>query len=268
MADSTEPATDVTRRAMNLLLATVIGVAVVGFLVGIDYGVPRHEAKPPEPTGVVESEAGRPALPAMTYEQIGNASVGPTSRSAQSLDRFLQSPDPQAAAPVDPRLKRESLEARSQRRAYNGAPPVIPHAANQLSNDTCLVCHGQGFRLENRAARQLPHPYLENCMQCHAPPAPAIFEPGDPADNSFQGVAAPFEGERAWPGAPPVIPHSTWMREDCLACHGQQGWAGMQTTHANRQNCLQCHAPSSKLELQPPTLLQNELLPPPPISRE
>ena len=85
------------------------------------------------------------------------------------------------------------------------------------------------------------------------------------AGNGFDGVAAPTEGARAWLGAPPVVPHTTWMRNDCLACHGPNGWPGMETTHPWRQNCLQCHAPSSALDLNPSTLTAVEFLPPPDV---
>jgi cytochrome c-type protein NapB len=45
-----------------------------------------------------------------------------------------------------------------------------------------------------------------------------------------------------------VVPHTTWMRNDCLSCHGRTASPGLETTHAWRKNCLQCHAPSAELD--------------------
>jgi cytochrome c-type protein NapB len=58
-------------------------------------------------------------------------------------------------------------------------------------------------------------------------------------------------GVRAYTGAPPEIPHSTWMRETCLACHGGTGAEGLRTRHPQRQSCTQCHAPSAGLNQGP-----------------
>jgi cytochrome c-type protein NapB len=44
------------------------------------------------------------------------------------------------------------------------------------------------------------------------------------------------------------VPHTTFMRESCLSCHGPTGADPIRTTHAWRTNCLQCHAPSAVLD--------------------
>jgi cytochrome c-type protein NapB len=96
----------------------------------------------------------------------------------------------------------------------------------------------------------MSHGFLVNCLQCHATPPPKPFAHLDVvAANNFVGLPAPTSGERAFPGAPPVIPHSTWMRERCLSCHGGvAGWPGLEVTHRWRTNCKQCHALSAQLE--------------------
>lgn len=248
---------------MTLLLVAVMGVAFVGYFVGIDAGVPRPEVPTRITDGPFADSSNTVVLPATSYTDVGRAPLGPTRQWTQSLDALrTPAPDLLTTIVVDPELKHTSLQARSERRAYNGAPPVIPHEVDQLGSDTCLTCHGDGFRLENRTARQQPHPYLSQCVQCHAPTTPNILTPSMLAENLFVGVEAPFEGARAWPGAPPVVPHSTWMRDNCLACHGPNGWPGMETTHPWRQQCLQCHAPSSTLDHTPTALQQMQMLAP------
>jgi cytochrome c-type protein NapB len=68
------------------------------------------------------------------------------------------------------------------------------------------------------------------------------------AGNSFVGLNPPLKGTRAWPLAPPTIPHSTLMRSDCLSCHGPQGLYGLRTPHPERQSCVQCHVPGAELD--------------------
>lgn len=254
---------DVARRGINLLLVTVAALALIGFIVGLDYGVPSHESAatllPDEPP----MTGDQAVVPATTYARMRSlrAEAGPRSRSSLDPLRPVE-PDALVAPTPTTEQKLRSLQTRSERRAYNGAPPVIPHAVDQLGADSCLACHAAGIELEGRTARLAPHPHYENCLQCHAPPPPATLGAADPPQNRFDGVAAPFEGERAWVGAPPVVPHTTWMRSECLACHGSTGWPGMETTHPWRQNCLQCHAPSARLDLRPPSLDRADFLEP------
>jgi predicted CXXCH cytochrome family protein len=48
-------------------------------------------------------------------------------------------------------------------RAYQGAPPLIPHDA-EARKGACLVCHGTGIA----GAPIVPHPTRNDfCLQCH-----------------------------------------------------------------------------------------------------
>lgn len=256
-----------TQRLVNLLATALIAVAFIGFFVGIDHGVPRRDLDTgttnapshrgsnvpraePSSTGPAELEG----IAARSYASIREQPLGPTRTRTTSLEPWVpQIPGPSTVIEVAPEQKHASLAMRSSRRAYNGAPPVIPHAVDAIDGRSCIACHQDGFRAGELTARAMPHPYYENCTQCHAPPPPEALR--GPAStlvaNTFEGVAAPFEGERAWPGAPPTIPHSTWMRDNCLACHGTAGWPGMETTHPWRAACQQCHAPSAELDQRP-----------------
>jgi cytochrome c-type protein NapB len=256
------PPISVANRATKVALASIIVLAGIGFFIGINQGVPRHDDVALFAAETSSVSGATDVLPATDYGEMRRSTkargrvYGVDELPRQQRDLF-------AVVEVDLEARRASLATRSERRAYNGAPPVIPHTVDQISNDACLLCHGASFALGENVARDAPHPYYANCTQCHAPPSPQDLPHTMTIANAFDGVAAPFEGERAWIGAPPTIPHSTWMRQNCQACHGPEGWQGMESTHPWRTACLQCHAPSATLDqhaapvrfLDPPTIL-------------
>lgn len=245
-----------TGRSMAALLSGIIGIAAAGYFVGINDGVPRED----ELSGAANwshgdvpatDPASTSVVPATNYSEMRRTETGPTSRWESKL---AQIPQPQfdLFAEIKPseEQKERSTLTRASRRAFNGAPPVIPHAVEHTGDAACYACHGQGMRIGDRVANRMSHRFLANCTQCHAagPPKP-FLDVDSTVETSFVGLPAPLRGERAFPGAPPTIPHSTWMREQCLACHGNQaGWAGLESTHPWRINCTQCHAPSAQLE--------------------
>jgi cytochrome c-type protein NapB len=147
-----------------------------------------------------------------------------------------------------------ALNERSSRRAYDGAPPVVPHPVAQDSAASCLACHGPGLVIKDKIASKISHPPYTSCTQCHVPavgtriPATeqALLEPI--AENEFAGMNAPLKGTRAWPQAPPTVPHSTLMRSDCLSCHGPQGLFGLRTPHPDRRSCTQCHVSTADMD--------------------
>jgi cytochrome c-type protein NapB len=123
----------------------------------------------------------------------------------------------------------------------------VPHPIDPKGVAACLQCHRHGIVLEGRVAPAMSHEPLPSCTQCHAP-APELDNPVTPAvvvANGFVGQAAADRGERAWQGAPPAIPHPTWMRQRCASCHGVTGPKGLRTTHPERRNCAQCHSAES-----------------------
>jgi cytochrome c-type protein NapB len=199
-------------------------------------------------------------MPATSYAEMRRRETGPTSKWQPTLERIHSEYDYQRcitchnphSAEIRPndQDKQESLATRAARRAFNGAPPVIPHAVEQTDDAACYACHGQGARVGQRVANRMSHGLLVNCLQCHAPPPPTHFADLEvEVANTFVGLSTPTSGQRAFPGAPPVIPHSTWMREECLSCHGGvAGWPGLEVTHRWRTNCRQCHATSARLE--------------------
>lgn len=260
-------------RARNLALAAVVGAAFVGYFVGLGGGTPRDDGtrmlRPDAP-----AKSARTASPAVSYADLAERPGQVNRTSTKPWDERVG--ELRVAAPAEPILdegaKRQSLAKRGAGRAYNGAPPVIPHAVKGLSDASCSICHGRDLSPGSGLARRPPHDHYTQCTQCHATPAaPALV--GEPvgvtgarlARTSFVGLPAPAAGARAWKGAPPVVPHSTWMRGDCKACHGPSGWPGLHTSHPERINCLQCHAAGAVLEQAPTTGSPPAFLPGPKI---
>ena len=180
---------------------------------------------------------------------IGAGAAGPADRDASneaSWARRLSSPaaiyrgptgwQPLIADPAAARAR--TLAARAARRAFDGAPPVMAHSRNFVRTKTCLDCHADGIRLGDRFGSPLSHPHLVQCMQCHVESTNLEVPPsGMPVANLFEGTAAPQGAVRPWADAPPVIPHTTLMRTDCLSCHGPAAYAGLRTDHAQRRDC-------------------------------
>jgi cytochrome c-type protein NapB len=155
--------------------------------------------------------------------------------------------DPAEAAAVNPRAP--LMAERAQRRAFEGAPPVIPHEVDASgSSASCPACHTTGVVVGDKAAPLIPHAEYRSCTQCHTTAAPGLPGGRSPVlANGFEGLSQFGPGARAYEGAPPVVPHPTRMRERCVACHGPQGKEALRTPHPERQSCTQCHPPSARL---------------------
>ncbi|MFG0331316.1 MAG: diheme cytochrome c precursor [Phycisphaerales bacterium] len=262
--NTTEPASSERLpigRVGHLILTGAIVVAFIGFFIGIGQGVPRPESEPRVASVYVPPGA---ALPALSYAEMREADIGPNAswRSDLNLlsrawDREPPSPDEAAA----PEAKVQSLASRASNRAYAGAPPSVPHAVDQFASaSSCMACHGAAVRIGDAVASSLPHEFMTNCLQCHAPEFTPTLGDEPLSANRFAGVTDPPAGDRAWTGAPPVIPHTTFMRQNCLSCHGPQGDSGLRTSHPWRTECLQCHVSSSVMEGDAPSRVENMFL--------
>lgn len=142
---------------------------------------------------------------------------------------------------------------RASRRAYDGAPPTVPHPDPGAA---CSACHdADGQAIGDRVAPASPHVGTANvaatqrCRQCH------VFVTTDArfVQSRFIGLPQNLRsGRRATPGAPPTIPHRLLMRENCVACHAGPGVREeIRTSHPERQRCRQCHVPTTVTETFP-----------------
>ena len=238
-----DPRGESTGRVAAVILAVVLGGSLVGFAVGI-----RPAAAP---AAVSSREDGVSAWaevvqsrPYRALRTVGRFGAGDRRTSDLAnlrggfpglTDPVLRTAEATAAA----------LLQRAERRAYDGAPPMIPHPMEQGgSSGDCLACHADGVKVAGKTAPIMSHQPLVSCTQCHVSNEPDLALASLPGANSFVGVASPGAGKRAWPGAPPRIPHRTWMRSDCASCHGVTGKPGLRTTHPERGACTQCHVES------------------------
>jgi nitrate reductase (cytochrome), electron transfer subunit len=269
-------------RGVQLFLVAVMGMAFVGFVVGLRQGVPIYEpadleSAPVSPRGGWEGRGGD-AIPATAYQDFDRRLQGPNAQWRSTLADLAQ-PDPDILDPIewDEEARAILRAARAFRRGFEGAPPTVPHPIDQMSSASCLSCHATGKAIGNTYAPAMSHELLHNCTQCHVEQESSKWTPGPGVRNTFMPHDGPLLGARAWPGAPPTVPHTTVMRENCMSCHGPQGPQAIRTTHPWRANCMQCHAPSAERDQ---VLFGHpggaggaggagggEFLPPPPVER-
>jgi nitrate reductase (cytochrome), electron transfer subunit len=232
-------------RWLHVGAAVAVAVAATGYFAGL---------RPPEPierNPVVESPGEEVAL-APSYGEMRDMRRGDNARmyegavSALGAEVFPVGPLPVGT----PQERAQAAALRKAHRAYDGAPPTIPHEVDQRGVPGCLSCHERGMKLGGRVAPRISHPPYQSCVQCHVvsdSPRPLVRYPDMPR-NGFVGLASAGNGSRAWGGAPPTLPHPTHMRDECSSCHGPTGLPGLRTSHPERRSCVQCHASSAEMD--------------------
>lgn len=172
--------------------------------------------------------------------------ISGTSERHHAMERSHEMED-EASQPSSE--KRAALVHRTRNRAFDMAPPTITHPASGLTDASCLACHETGFGMGPQLASRMSHVMHSNCTQCHVEEDRSDLPwKTEPPANAFQGVIRAGPGDRPTIGAPPMIPHTTWMRSDCLSCHGPISQEGLRTTHPYLTNCQQCHVASAQLD--------------------
>jgi len=232
------------RQDAALVGAISVGIALFGFLSGI-----REPKATVRPTPTPAANPG-PIPAAVAYSELADATLRPNANWQQSLSQLkFDKPGIFGAVVRTEEMKLVALADRAKNRAYDGAPPTIPHPVEAQSAASCLACHGEGLKVGDRLASRISHAQLTNCTQCHVEQNPVGSPFGaETPENSFVGVYRPGPGQRASPGAPPTVPHHTWMRENCTSCHGLVTRPGTRTTHPWLTSCTQCHALSAALD--------------------
>lgn len=248
------------RRATWIFGAIVVTASASGYFMGlrqtgsqlnpvaaVSLAVPDAARQAPREAGIVPLATG--------YADQDRLRDGPNAAWQNHLSKLVQPVANLAALTnVSEADRARALRERAARRAFDGAPPAVPHPIPQESPAACLACHGPGLVIKDKVASRMSHEPLASCTQCHVPSVgtrlptreTALLAPI--AENVFAGLDAPLRGARAWPQAPPTIPHGTRMRSDCLSCHGPQGLFGLRTPHPERVSCQQCHAPGADLD--------------------
>lgn len=140
--------------------------------------------------------------------------------------------------------QKSTAVVRAERRAYDGAPPVIPHprqgaTCTQCHNETGMAVEGLGFAPPTPHEDTAREAAMSLCTQCHVfKNAETVFD-----DSTFASMKQDLrKGDRLYQGAPPVIPHQTLLRENCAACHtGPAAREEVRCSHPERARCVQCH---------------------------
>lgn len=190
-------------------------------------------------SGITPAPATGAMHPAHPASARARWATNPVIWSGEEPTPYRKVFDPEAA-------RARSLVARAARRAYDGAPPELPHSEDFGGTLACLDCHESGRVIGNRVARPMSHQPMTNCTQCHVsrrPEALTDLEPPVPVVQGFVGLLSPGPGLRMSPGAPPTMPHTSLLRVRCLSCHGENGYEGLRTDHPSRASCTQCHLP-------------------------
>ena len=162
--------------------------------------------------------------------------------------------------PDRPGATKTAAAERAERRAYDGAPPVIAHEDFDIE---CIECHDLegldvpdvGFAPPSPHEATLGMSAVSRCSQCH------VFSLTDTrfAANSFAGLQQGLRrGARLNPLSPPTLPHKSFMRENCVACHsGPAAREELRTDHPERVRCRQCHVPvTTRASFEPPLVHQ------------
>jgi cytochrome c-type protein NapB len=259
---SHSPASKLSSRWGTVLGSLACGLGLAGFLTGINQQTAPRDRQSLNWTKPSEETLGALA-PAPTYDQIDSRIYGFNRDWRSDLSRLRQD-NPGLLDPVirTPEMKAQALQDRLRTRAFDTAPPAVPHPVDQRTAESCLACHGNGMTIAGKTATRMSHPLLTNCTQCHVEQAgsvPQVLaahtnlsnnapEAAWPPGNRFDGVKRAGPGTRLLPGLPPTIPHTLHMRDDCMSCHGLIARPGIRTTHPWLQNCRQCHVANDDLE--------------------
>ena len=248
-------------RSWQVATAAVVTLAAVGFFSGT-------RGSEYVPHSFTEGTRALIAERAPSYAELRKTPHEANVKAYDGAFAVLRAMLPSLTDPVTktPQEYQAAIAARNSRRAYDGAPPVIPHRVTQSGQLDCLVCHEHGAVIAGKIAPMMSHERHDSCTQCHIEADNARMVTLEPfaVESGFEGAQAQGVGERAWPGAPPTIPHRTLMRTQCGSCHGVAGLHGLRTPHPDRQSCTQCHGPSADFDqrlvgFEPPPLTGHSL---------
>ena len=235
---------------LRFFLIIVGIVSVSGFFMGLRQST-RGEGETSPWLSVQEStqqeKANYPEAP--LYKDIPSAEWKANKDWKNELSKLPKEPiDRSPREALDKEALAHILIARINRRAYDGAPPTIPHAINYRDVRSCSVCHSQDSNVlvAGQRAPAMSHPYLANCTQCHAPSEGLAFAvrsgtTGLVVENAFHGTKR--SGKRH-PGLPRSASHgaASCLDEGKIACHAMDRGCLMPLSHLTRRDRIVCSA--------------------------
>lgn len=243
-----------SNKATTIVVAIVFTISVSGFFMGMRQTVSETEHSDANAVSHEHIDQSHQSIqPAVDYKDIAKANFGPNTAFKSRLSSLKNNPDNQGQ--INPLLVSEAAlrEKRNSRRAYDGAPPIVPHPITQDNAASCLQCHDGATRIGDIVAPAISHPEYTSCTQCHIS-SKGLGSRWNTAEfdlhtgNRFAGNYNAKPVERAYDDSPPTIPHNVHMRQNCMSCHGELGTSPIRTSHPDRQSCTQCHVPSSQID--------------------
>ena len=256
-----------SQRGLVILIAVATMVGVSGFFMGLRQSSDFAEQtqvdsaiRAVSPHGQEGGQALDGEVPvAPRYSDLPATLTNPNRNwqaSLTSLPTASKAPSNDIVSALSETERTRILQKRASRRAYDGAPPTVPHPIDQAASGSCLSCHGLDAEvvIKGRRPPVMSHQFLASCIQCHVPENGALetvapeWSGPQVGASSFAGRQGGGAGSRAYAGAPPTIPHSSAMRENCMSCHGPDRPNALRTTHPERVSCNQCHASSAVLD--------------------
>ena len=139
-----------------------VSVGVLAFVAAIALWPANEPHKVPPRSVGPQSSAFSEALP---YRELRDTRRGDNGRMYLTTKERLAAPYEQALGDVDPAAAHAT---RMSRRAFDGAPPTVPHAVTQRTHD-CVACHGEGAVVAGIIAPRMLHEMRPSCTQCHVP---------------------------------------------------------------------------------------------------
>lgn len=246
------------RQAALIVLAVLLVTGASGFFMGMrqtrnfsDKNRDLRHQQSESDSSTVNRDSTIPI--AASYSELADAGMQPNAGWKNILTNLPMVTETRTPVPpLSAKDRKKALATRESRRAYDGAPPIVPHPITQRSAGACMTCHGDTGEqpvIAGKIPPRMSHAYHASCTQCHVSSqgndiAQEGF--GMRVKNTFIGRESSGLGSRAYPKAPPTIPHHTLMRENCASCHGVGRANAITTSHPDRQSCTQCHAPSAE----------------------
>lgn len=244
------------RKMLAVICVMIAMLSISGVFMGMrqtEQQDTRHFENPAHGNSVLKTKEKLPTAP--KYGEIQVAEWLANRDWKFTLADLPRASNPETLPVATEAERKAAIDRRTSLRAYDGAPPVIPHGIDAISSNSCISCHSRDGNLVigGRRPAEISHPWITNCTSCHVP-TDGLRQITEPVarrlniENSFVGKSSPGPGPRAYGTAPPTTPHPVWMRQNCMACHGPGREQAIRTSHPERENCLQCHAPNAAFD--------------------
>jgi nitrate reductase (cytochrome), electron transfer subunit len=171
---------------LQVVATCAIAAAFAGYFAGLRPPERHVDPRPPHAT----ASAGR----APSYQELRELRRGPNGTMYDGAVGVLAHSGLGSFDPAtQPGPDAETLRSlRASRRAYEGAPPTIPHAIEQRGHPDCLSCHEHGARIAGHIAPRPTHAFYQSCTQCHVVSSdPRVARPGAAPNHQLAQGSSP-----------------------------------------------------------------------------